>query len=98
MQRTGQEVKMPEKIGIRELKNQTSRVLRAVHEEMAEYIVTLHGKPIAVLRPLNEDEIERLHQEGVEEKLAEMHILSEQVAVAWNSTLSGVETISEGRR
>ena len=31
---------MPTRIGVRELKNTTSQVLRAVREEMAEYVVT----------------------------------------------------------
>ena len=36
---------MPTTIGVRELKNHTSRVIRAVREEMAEYVVTLRGEP-----------------------------------------------------
>ena len=32
---------MPNTIGMRELKNQTSRIIRAVREEMSEYVVTL---------------------------------------------------------
>ena len=43
---------MPVTIGVRELKNHVSRVIRAVREEMAEYVVTLRGEPVAVLRPL----------------------------------------------
>lgn len=42
---------MPE-IGIRQLKNEASEIIRAVREERVEYIVTLRGKPVAVLRPL----------------------------------------------
>ncbi len=41
---------MPE-IGIRQLKNETSEILRAVREERVEYIVTLRGEPVAILRP-----------------------------------------------
>ena len=48
---------MPDQIGVRELKNQATRILRAVREEMAEYVITLHGEPIAILRPLTEEEI-----------------------------------------
>ena len=44
---------MPE-IGIRQLKNETSEIIRAVREEKAEYIITLRGQPVAVLRPLEE--------------------------------------------
>ena len=42
---------MPE-IGIRQLKNDASEILRAVREEKVEYIITLRGQPVAVLRPL----------------------------------------------
>ncbi len=41
---------MPE-IGIRELKSQASEIMRAVREERAEYIVTLRGKPVAMIVP-----------------------------------------------
>jgi prevent-host-death family protein len=43
---------MPQ-VGIRELKNETSEILRAVREEKAEYVVTHRGKPVAVILPLN---------------------------------------------
>jgi prevent-host-death family protein len=33
---------MPTTIGVRELKNQTSRIVRAVREEMAEYVITVY--------------------------------------------------------
>lgn len=42
-------------VGIRELKNQATEILRAVREQRAEYIVTHHGKPIALLLPLAEN-------------------------------------------
>lgn len=89
---------MPDTIGVRELKNQTSRVLKAVREEMAEYVVTLHGKPVAVLRPLTEEESQQLHQHEIEKMMAEMKSISQEVAAAWTSNKSGVEFISEQRR
>lgn len=42
---------MPE-IGIRQLKNEASEILRAVREDKVEYIITLRGQPVAVLRPI----------------------------------------------
>jgi antitoxin (DNA-binding transcriptional repressor) of toxin-antitoxin stability system len=35
------------RVGVRELKNETSEVIRCVREERAEYVVTLHGRPNA---------------------------------------------------
>lgn len=89
---------MPSTIGVRELKNETSRVLREVREEMAEYIVTLRGEPVAILRPLNEDEARRLRQLETKKSLTEMKSLAEEVAAAWKSSKSGVELVSEQRR
>ena len=89
---------MPTTIGVRELKNQTSRVIRAVREEMAEYVVTLRGEPVAVLRPLTEEEAQRLRRVEVDETLAEMRTLAQQVGAAWTSQKSGAELVAEQRR
>ena len=42
-------------VGIKELKNQTTEILRGVREEGLEYVVTFHGRPVAVLLPIAED-------------------------------------------
>jgi prevent-host-death family protein len=44
---------MPE-IGIRELKNQASEIVRAVREERVEYVITHRGKPVAMIVPFEE--------------------------------------------
>lgn len=46
-------------IEVRELKNQTSRIVRSVREQMAEYVITVQDEPVAVLRPLTEGDIQR---------------------------------------
>jgi prevent-host-death family protein len=89
---------MPTTIGVRELKNHTSRVIRAVREEMSEYVVTLRGEPVAVLRPLTEEEAQRLRQADADAALAEMKALAQEIASAWTSDQSGVELIEEQRR
>jgi prevent-host-death family protein len=92
------EFAMPITIGVRELKNHTSRVIRAVREEMSEYVVTLRGEPVAVLRPLDEEEKHRLRQADIGETLAEMKALAREVASAWTSQKSAVELVAEQRR
>lgn len=89
---------MPTTIGVRELKNQTSRIVRSVREEMAEYVITLQGKPVAMLRPITEADKQQLHQFRLEEVMAEMKQLAQEVAAAWSSPKSGVDLISEQRR
>ncbi len=46
-------------IGVRELRQQTSEVLRKVKEERAEYIITHQGIPVALLLPLDEAAVEQ---------------------------------------
>ncbi|MEW5960678.1 MAG: type II toxin-antitoxin system prevent-host-death family antitoxin [Chloroflexota bacterium] len=89
---------MPNTIGIRELKNQASRIVRSVREEMAEYVITLQGKPVALLRPITEEDAQQLRQTRIEEAMAEMKQLAQEVAAAWTSPKSGVDLISEQRR
>jgi prevent-host-death family protein len=89
---------MTETIGVRELKNQASRILRNVREDMAEYVVTLHGEPIAILRPLDDEELHNLERVKINESLNRMNALAQQVAAAWTSPHSGVEQIAEQRR
>ncbi len=89
---------MPTRIGVRELKNQASRIVRTVREEMAEYVITLQGKPVAVLRPFTDQDAQKLRQAEIDEALAEMKTLAQQVGEAWKSPKSGVELIEEGRR
>lgn len=89
---------MPNTIGVRDLKNRTSHVLRIVREEMTEYIVTLRGEPVAVLRPLTREEVERLRQVEIDETLTEMKSLAQDIAENWTSDKSGVELIAEQRR
>lgn len=89
---------MPNTIGVRELKNQASRIVRAIREEMAEYIITVQGKPVAILRPYTDEDEQQLRQAEVEDNLAEMKHLAQQVAAAWTSPKSGVELIDEQRR
>lgn len=89
---------MPTTIGVRELKNQTSRVIRTIREEMAEYVITVHGKPVALLRPLTDEDLQNLRQAESSDALAEMRTLAQRIATAWKSPKSGVELINEQRR
>jgi len=89
---------MSDKIGVRELKNRTSRIIRTVREEGLEYIITAHGQPVALLRPFTEQDRQRLRQTEMSQSLAEMKALAQEVAEAWTSPKSGVELINEQRR
>lgn len=46
-------------IGIRELHNRTTEVLREVWEGGAEYLVTYQGHPVALLVPVDTERLEQ---------------------------------------
>lgn len=89
---------MTSRIGVRDLKNRASELVREVHERDAEYIVTLRGQPVAVLKPLsdkNEQELKRVERQ---EALSRLDELAEQIASAWRSPKSAVKLLEEQRR
>lgn len=46
-------------IGVRELREQTSEVIRRVRQDRAEYVVTYQGRPVAIILPLDAGRAER---------------------------------------
>jgi len=86
------------RVGIRELKNQTTQVLREIREKGTEYVITYHGDPVAIMRPLTEADLQRLQRAETDRALAEMKTLAQEVAAAWTSEKSGAELVSEQRR
>ncbi len=89
---------MTKTVGVRELKNQASRVIREVVEEKAEYVVTLRGEPLALLRPLTREETASLQRGEQQEALKEMRALAGRVGAAWTSDKTAVELVGEQRR
>ena len=89
---------MTETIGIRDLKNNTSRIVQAVREQAAEYVVTMRGEPVAVIRPWRTEDAEQHRMVGIEDEIEAMRLLAEEIAAAWNSPKSGVELVEEQRR
>jgi prevent-host-death family protein len=45
-------------VGIRDLKNRATQILRAVEEEGAAVVVTRHGRPTALILPIGSPEAE----------------------------------------
>lgn len=86
------------KIGVRELKNNTSKIIHTVREEMAAYVITHHGQPVALLQPLTSDDMDKLHQTQIEDELAEWDLLAQKIADAWTSPKSAVSLLDEQRR
>ncbi len=91
-------------IGVRELKNQATEILRAVREERAEYIVTYRGEPIAMLLPLEEPakQIQNSQRSTRAQPspalLAELEALRQKIGKAWQTKLTAAEAVAEQRR
>jgi prevent-host-death family protein len=86
------------RVGVRELKNRTTQLVREVREKGTEYVITYRGEPVAIIRPLTEAELLRLSRSETDETMAEMKALAQEIAAAWTSDKSGVELVSEQRR
>jgi prevent-host-death family protein len=86
------------RIGVRELKNRASEIVREVREAQASYVVTLRGEPVAELRPLGVRTIQERRQEEADEVLREVEDLSRRIARAWKSPKTAVELVEEQRR
>ncbi len=92
------------KIGIRELKDQATGILREVREHQAQYIITYHGEPVAALIPLAEAWSEGAERQALaaaqstDELAAELDALRGEIDRSWRAEAGGVELIAEGRR
>lgn len=89
---------MAGRIGIRELKNRASEIVREVRESQATYVVTVRGEPVAELRPLPAQGIRERRQDEVEQVMAEIDELARRIGRAWRSRKTAVELVEEQRR
>lgn len=88
------------RVGIRELKNDTSAIIRAVREKNAEYVVTFRGEPVAVITPIEAGQSPESAKGAISyvELRARLDALAEEMALSWESDKSGVELVAEQRR
>jgi antitoxin (DNA-binding transcriptional repressor) of toxin-antitoxin stability system len=75
-----------------------------VRENRAEYVVTYHGRPVAVLLPGDEEWLAAEAQRAAkavtpgENVWAELEALREEIGRNWQSDKTAVELVSEQRR
>jgi prevent-host-death family protein len=92
------------RVGVRELKNQATEILRNVRENRTEYVVTYHGRPVAVLLPVDEEWLEAETKRAVEavtpgeDVWTELETLRREIDESWQSEKTAVELVSEQRR
>jgi prevent-host-death family protein len=84
-----------EVIGIRELKDHATQILRKVREEGAEYQVTYHGKVIARILPT---ELIPLSGEEMDAAWADLDALAEEIGKRWPAGVSAVDAVRDVRR
>ncbi len=52
-------------VGLRELRDRASKILREVREQKSEYVITHRGRPVALLIPVDQEALEQhLHNEA----------------------------------
>jgi len=89
-------------IGVRELREQTSEVIRRVREDRAEYVVTYQGRPVAIILPLDagraEKEMVQASRKAVLDNWERYERLAEELRRDWPTDLSTQDVIDSIRR
>ena len=80
-------------VGIRELKQQASELVRRVREKGDKVQVTYHGKVVALLIPVEQPE-----KKNKTRAWAELDLLAAEIGARWPKGVSAVDAITEGRR
>ncbi len=81
-------------IGVRDLKERTSDILRSVREEGQSYEITFRGRAIARVVPI----VEPVERDSVEQFLDAWGRLSAAISAEWPDDISAVEAVREARR
>lgn len=82
-------------VGIRELKQGASQILRRVWEKKETITVTRRGRAVARIVPVEDAESKRAEALAV---LAEMDELAREIGAHWPKGVSAVEAVREQRR
>lgn len=89
-------------IGVRELRQQTSEVIRRVREERAEYVVTYQGRPVAIILPLDteraEAEMVQAGKKAIRSNWEQYEQIAQEIRDAWPADLTTQDLIDAIRR
>ncbi len=89
-------------IGVRELREQASEVIRRVRQDRAEYVVTYQGRPVAIILPLDagqaEKEMVQASKKAVLGSWERYERLAEELRRVWPADLSTQDVIDSIRR
>jgi prevent-host-death family protein len=89
-------------IGVRELRERTSEVIRRVREDRVEYVITYQGRPVAVILPLDteraEAEMVQASKRAIVDDWEQYERLAQAVREAWPVDVSTQDLIDDIRR
>jgi prevent-host-death family protein len=80
-------------VGVRELKEHTSEILKVVIEEGESLELTLRGRPVARIVPIEKTDREKVEREFWEHTRE----LQRRIAEKWPQGVSAVDAVREGR-
>lgn len=72
-------------IGVRQLKNEATQIVRAVRDQHALYVITVNGQPVATLRPYSDRDIAGMQRSQAASEIAAIERLADAVGEAWMS-------------
>ena len=81
-------------VGIRELKQQASELIRVVRETGSQVQVTYHGKVVALLVPVTS----AVNPETEKHAWDELDNLAAEIGARWPKGVSAAQAVSEARR
>ncbi|HNM77685.1 MAG TPA: type II toxin-antitoxin system prevent-host-death family antitoxin [Tepidiformaceae bacterium] len=70
-------------IGVRQLKNEATQIVRTVKEQNALYVITVNGQPVATLRPYSDRDIAGMERAHATAELQAIERLADAVGDAW---------------
>jgi prevent-host-death family protein len=84
-------------IGVRQLKNEATQIVRSVKDQHALYVITVNGQPVATLRPYSDRDIAGMQRSQASAELGAIERLADAVGEAWVNGGSASGTDSPGR-
>ena len=87
-----------ESVGIRELKERTSAIIRRVRETQEEVAITNRGRVVARIVPAVNAQAEELLRQRDAEIWRDLRRRGKEISAKWPKGVSAVEAIGEQRR
>jgi len=84
-------------VGIRQLKDEATRLVREVRDG-AEFVITVNGTPVAKLSKFTDDDAELARRAEIDRWFEELGEIGKQIASHWPAGLSAADAVAEQRR